>query len=541
MTSNVVVCIQARTNSSRLPGKVLLPISGIPLSVLAAKRASRNSSFDVQVLTSEEKSDDLLARTLAQHGITCFRGELDNVLKRFVDALSCMPDSTIVVRLTADNVFPDSDFIKDIVADFESKGLEYICANGEESFLPYGLSAEVTRVEFLREALAATNEPYELEHVTPYIQKKYGRTFFKSKNLPEDIARLRCTVDNLDDYLQVAEIFNQCDNPTNVSVTTLCNILQDKQYVGSKTKLMVLGCAQLGLEYGINNVVGKPDRNVSHKLLSTAVRSGIQYLDTARGYGDSEKVIGSWLSQGWSGRCQVITKLDPLGELKCDSDIELVKTLVEDSVNKSCQSLGVSCLDVLMLHRAEHLFINEGAVYQKLISMKQQGVIHSLGVSVQNPKELKMALACKAVSFIQLPYNILDWRWELVVDEVVKAKSERELVIHTRSALLQGLLTTKAPDLWKRAHVANNANIVKWLEEQTTYYGFDSVSALCIAHVASLGWVDGIVIGCETEKQIYSNIQAINFLASEKDVPLSKLKCPLHFEEKTLNPALWSN
>lgn len=541
MSSNVVVCIQARTNSSRLPGKVLLPISGIPLSVLAAKRAARDCSLDVRVLTSEEYSDDYLASTLAQHGVACYRGSLDNVLKRFVDALADMPDSTIVVRLTADNVFPDSDFIQQVVADFESRKLEYICANGEGSGLPYGLSAEVTRAEYLREALAASNDQFDLEHVTPYIRRKYGETHYKAAYLSEDIARLRCTVDNLDDYLQVTAVFEQCDNPIEVSIVTLCDILRQQQCVGSNTKSMVLGCAQLGLEYGVNNVTGKPDRNVAHKLLSSAVRSGVQFLDTARAYGDSEKVIGSWLSQGWAGRCKVITKLDPLTDLAPNAGTELVENLVETSVYKSCLSLGVSHLDVLMLHRAAHLNANNGAIYQKLLSLKRQGTVHGLGVSVQSPDELKMALTYEAVTFVQLPYNILDGRWDTVIKELIKVKSERELVVHVRSALLQGLLTSKSPDLWSKAHVEGCESVVQWLDEQTAYYEFDSVSELCIAYVNSLDWVDGVVIGCETEKQVHDNARAVNLAIPMREIPLSQLKSPFRFEQQTLNPALWKN
>ncbi|EKO3891864.1 aldo/keto reductase [Vibrio metschnikovii] len=541
MSSNVVVCIQARTNSSRLPGKVLLPISGIPMAVLAAKRSARRSSFDVRVLTSEEQSDDYLAITLARHDVACYRGSLDNVLKRFVDALTDMPDSTIVVRLTADNVFPDSDFIQQVVADFENRKLEYICANGEGSCLPYGLSAEVTRVEYLREALAASNDRFDLEHVTPYIRRKYGESYYKATYLSEDIARLRCTVDNLDDYLQVTAVFEQCDNPIEVSILTLCDVLQQRQYIGKNTKSMVLGCAQLGFEYGINNVTGKPDLNVAHKLLSSSVRSGVQFIDTARAYGDSEKVIGSWLRQGWAGRCKLISKLDPLIALEPTVRADLAEKMVENSVYQSCFSLGVSHLDVLMLHRAVHLSANNGVIYQKLLSLKKQGLIHALGVSVQNPDELKMVLTHEAVTFVQLPYNILDKRWDTVIKEIIKVKSERELVVHVRSVLLQGLLTSKSPELWSKAHVINGESVVQWLDEQAAYYEFESVSELCIAYVNSFDWVDGIVIGCETEKQVRDNTRAVNLSVPNKAIPLSHLKSPFSFEEQTLNPALWKN
>jgi spore coat polysaccharide biosynthesis protein SpsF (cytidylyltransferase family) len=112
-----LVIIQARTNSSRLPGKVLLPIAGLPLVVLAARRAA-NAGANVIVATSDEPSDDVLAKVLADAGIQCFRGSLENTLDRMVGALAGYDDDILVFRLTADNVFPDGTLLKEMEEDF---------------------------------------------------------------------------------------------------------------------------------------------------------------------------------------------------------------------------------------------------------------------------------------------------------------------------------------------------------------------------------------------------------------------------------------
>ena len=101
-----VIVLQARTNSSRLPGKVMLPIKGFPLVVLAAKRAG-NTGRSVIVATSRETSDDGLVALLQSYGLKYFRGSLENTLDRIVKALVAYDDQTVVFRLTADNVFPD--------------------------------------------------------------------------------------------------------------------------------------------------------------------------------------------------------------------------------------------------------------------------------------------------------------------------------------------------------------------------------------------------------------------------------------------------
>ena len=115
-----VVVLQARTNSSRLPGKVLLPINGYPVAVLAALRAA-NKGRQVILATSVEQSDDGLVSIFEKFGLKYFRGSLDNVLDRFIGALTSWDDDTIVFRITGDNLFPDGAFIEEVENEFLEK------------------------------------------------------------------------------------------------------------------------------------------------------------------------------------------------------------------------------------------------------------------------------------------------------------------------------------------------------------------------------------------------------------------------------------
>ena len=108
-----VVIIQARTSSTRLPGKVLLPISSIPIVILAAKRAA-NTGKEIIIVTSNEETDDALCIELNKNRIRHFRGDLNNVLKRFSSSVKDLDEDTIVFRLTADNVFPDGDLLDEL-------------------------------------------------------------------------------------------------------------------------------------------------------------------------------------------------------------------------------------------------------------------------------------------------------------------------------------------------------------------------------------------------------------------------------------------
>lgn len=535
----VVVGLQARTNSSRLPGKVLLPIGGLPLSVLAAKRAVNNQSYDLKILTSKEETDDHLCKTLQLHNVPFFRGSLNNVLDRFVQAFTEYDDDTIVVRLTADNVVPDAGLIDEVIQELIQSSLKYLCANGDASGLPYGMSVEATYLSCLREALASTTAEFDQEHVTPYVRRKYGDRYLTTHK-DKKLGHLRCTVDSFDDYIHMSKLFNQINNPLEISCWDLVDILQADFKGSQKADKLVLGTVQLGLNYGINNSCGRPDINQAHNMLSNAVNLGVQYIDTARAYGESESVIGKWLVQGWQGRQKVITKLDPLTEVNDNTDKKVIQSLVENSILRSSKNLKLDKLDILMLHRTSHLTAFDGAVFQKLLEIKAEGGIEQLGASVQSPEELELALSNSDVSFIQLPFNILDNRWAALVPRIVEEKTKRRLTIHVRSVFLQGLLLTKKKELWNRA-CTDESSVLSWLDYLVSFTSSEDIYQLCIRYVLSQPWIDGLVLGCENVEQVIENANMIALDSfSEQQVMSINQSRPECIDEKLLNPALWA-
>lgn len=535
-----IILLQARTNSSRLPGKVLLPVEGVPVVILAALRAG-NTGLNVVVVTSCEPSDDALCAVLEQWDIDYFRGDLKNTLKRFVDALETVPDEHIVVRLTGDNVVPDGAFIDELLEDFRERNLEYLCCVGEASGLPYGVSAEVTRAGHLRDAHSQAESKFDREHVTPKIIEQFGRTLFESYH-DLGMSLYRCTIDTLDDYLRVCRLFKGVDKPAQVPLDFLLERLRTispEVVAPRQASRMVLGTAQFGLKYGISNINGKPDKNQVNTFVKTAIANGVQYLDTARAYGDSEHVLGEALSGGWESRAKIITKLSPLNDCPVDASSSIVSAYVEQSIYKSCQALRVKSIDVLMLHRAQHLTAWQGAAWESLCNLKQQKVISSLGVSVQTPEEALSALDFEAVEFIQLPFNILDYRWDAVIEKISQVRAYRSLVIHARSALLQGLLTTTRIDLWQRACCSNAAEVIAWLRSKAEIYTDGNVVDLSIRYVCSQHWVDGVVIGVETREQLIDNLVKVSSGNWTDDV-VSKIAVDRpHVPVETLNPAKW--
>ncbi len=536
-----IAVLQARTNLSRLPGKVLLPLGVLPTVVLAARRAA-NTGRKVIVATSNEYTDDALVDLLNEYGVENFRGSLNNTLERITDALSGYSDETLVFRLTADNVFPDGKFLDEMERYFIENKLRYLNSNGLSSGLPYGVSAELMYLSDLRLSIELTSDVYDQEHVTPFIRRKYGENSF-NEYASVNMSHYRATIDCFDDYIAIQSVLKNVSDPENIPLNELMARLKDAPFQPeSKSPIskLVLGTVQLGLDYGINNTTGQPNQATAMALIKLAIVNGVTTLDTARAYGNSEKVIGKALQKGWHSRCNIITKLGLLDTCPSDATPEVVSAFVNASVFRSCTELNTQVIDVLMLHREHHRKAWNNAAWEALKELVNNNVIKALGVSIQSPEELISCLNDPLVEYIQLPFNILDWRWDEFIPAIRAEKLKRKLVIHTRSSFLQGLLMSNSVEMWGKSGADNPETIINWLENAKNLVNEDKLEHLCLGYCLSQDWIDGVVIGVETEDQLHSNIYvADNSIYSKKDfhsIINSRPKVSIN----VLNPSTWN-
>ncbi len=161
----VLAVLQARVASSRLPAKDLLPLAGRPAAVLSAQRAV-NRGVPLCAVVSRDSSDDVLVHMFKAAGICVIRGPSDDVRRRFLMATRDLSDADWVIRLTADNVFPDGDLLNGLLDQFGRGRAPYLATGTPWDGVPYGLSAEVMTVGALRRAASVADDPANREHVS---------------------------------------------------------------------------------------------------------------------------------------------------------------------------------------------------------------------------------------------------------------------------------------------------------------------------------------------------------------------------------------
>jgi spore coat polysaccharide biosynthesis protein SpsF len=202
----VLAVLQARQSSTRLPGKVLLPVLGEPMLARQIERIRRARRLDgLVVATTDQPEDEAIAALCAGLGVDCFRGALADVLDRFYQAARTRSPEH-VVRLTGDCPLSDPALVDAAVALHLAGGFDY-SGNAVERSYPDGLDVEVFTFALLERAWREAATPHEREHVTPYMYA--GGHGFRLGVLRDTLDRsaLRWTVDRPEDYAFVCRVF----------------------------------------------------------------------------------------------------------------------------------------------------------------------------------------------------------------------------------------------------------------------------------------------------------------------------------------------
>lgn len=193
--------IQARMNSTRLPGKVTLPfVAGYTFLGWAIERIRLSKMVDrVVVATSTDSRNDAIEELCARHAVAVVRGSEDDVVARFAGAIRQFP-ANVIVRATADNPLVDLVEMDRMIGLLEAEDLEYATAHSAGFAL--GTGTEAFTVEAFARVAAAVLDAYEREHVTPYFYR-HSALFRQRKMTPRQphrfSSRARLTLDTAED------------------------------------------------------------------------------------------------------------------------------------------------------------------------------------------------------------------------------------------------------------------------------------------------------------------------------------------------------
>ncbi len=283
---------------------------------------------------------------------------------------------------------------------------------------------------------------------------------------------------------------------------------------------LALGTAQFGLNYGVANTAGQLDLEVAKSVMALARSKGIDTLDTAIAYGESERTLGRIGVDGW----KTVTKLPAL-PAACEDVNGWVQTQMEGSLDR----LGTSQLHAVLLHRPAQLFEPHGPqLLTSLQDLVTQGIVRKIGVSVYEPAELDRLFALFRFDLVQAPLNVIDRR--LLVSGWAYRLKDLGVELHTRSAFLQGLLLmpSHARPTWFEHWHTLWSSWENWLKANRL-----SPLEACLRFVLSIPEIDRAVVGVDG----IAHLQEILVSASGPCPDYATAPCT--HDPVLLNPAQW--
>lgn len=306
--------------------------------------------------------------------------------------------------------------------------------------------------------------------------------------------------------------------------------IKDKNY---RLSQFTVGTVQIGKTYGIDTL-GKPSDEEARSILKYALDNGINVFDTAPDYGDSEEIIGNFLSNYHRSDIYVVTKLNcHFYDKNIWENKEIISKKIREDFNLSCKKLGLNKIPIYLVHSAHSAFRNNGVVLDILTEIKHEGKIGSVGVSIYTGDELKKCIEDERVEVVQIPFNILDRR--LSVSGLLEMAKKRGLAVFARSTYLQGLLLMEPERIPK--HLGEAVKFIEELRRIARISG-RSIKELCLKYVLFVNGIDSIVVGINSIEQIKENIKVFDSKPLKKETIKAIDRIPIP-PEYILNPGMW--
>jgi aryl-alcohol dehydrogenase-like predicted oxidoreductase len=288
-----------------------------------------------------------------------------------------------------------------------------------------------------------------------------------------------------------------------------------------------LGSAQFGMDYGISNASGKPGLDEVRRILEVARDVGVEVIDTAQAYGESETVLGALL---WPDHpFRIVTKTRTLADAAA-AQTSASQCLVE-GFQRSLASLRQPSVYGLLFHRADDL-AGDGAraLVDVALALKDQRLVQKVGISVYTGAQIDTVLEKFVPDIIQVPLNVLDQR--LVTSRHLQRMKQLRVEVHARSIFLQGVLLSEPSAL-----PAYFTPYRRTLEQARDFARDNGLSPLQLAlgFVASVAEVDVALVGVTSAHELRDISKAWNAGAGgPRD--WTGLACP---DEQLVDPSRW--
>ena len=267
---------------------------------------------------------------------------------------------------------------------------------------------------------------------------------------------------------------------------------------------LCLGTVQFGMDYGIRGQK-RPHIKDVFDMLDYAVSNDVSTIDTANAYGIAEEVVGAWLRGKSRSGVFLVSKLKPniLPDNPGSLDISDIYAIIKENLTQSLQRLGTDFLDAYLLHSPGYVF--DDNVLQAMASLKKEGYVGQVGVSVYEPAEAMHAISHPGMDMVQLPYSIFDQRMKYVFSKC------EGTVLHGRSAFIQGLILMDESDVPEFLHKARP--ILRDIDAACRETGYSRIR-LAIGYVKQQKALSHLVFGVDSLEQLKEDVALFN-----EDIP----------------------
>ena len=287
---------------------------------------------------------------------------------------------------------------------------------------------------------------------------------------------------------------------------------------------LILGTVQFGLDYGINNSIGKPTNKNIYKILDYAYENGIRTLDTAESYGNAHLIIGNYLKKNSKKNFKLISKLN--------SKQILNKGKLKFHIINKLKEFNIEYIHGYMIHDFKNFIQNE-YLLKELESIKREGFINIVGISLyENDEIVNVINNYNNFDFIQVPFNLLDN--ETRRGKVLKLAKKKNIKIFSRSTFLQGLFFKQL-----NSFPSNLNPLKKYIKKIKNIQASSQtdINSIALNYCLSKKYIDKVLIGVESLSQLKKNLNDINNNNLDFKTEIDKM---IVKETSLLNPTNWN-